>query len=328
MSLKPPAPLRRLSATISLPTEFNPIQRQQSALFNDQTSEKSVGFVQYDKIEAAGLDYQMTVQDVCTESVNEPIESPDINLNHESPNPMFEFQNILALRRKSMFELEIDTPTVEIHCKTERKQSSSRRRESNTSHLTSLDEISRKNSIDMLNQSVFRRSIRKRILTPMQKQEMREVFVLFDTDGSGSMDASELSVVMRALGFRPKKFETQKMVAEYFGKEFKESDKDYQDSDDENSQEADEDSLNLDQFIDMMSQKIAERDGREETLVAFRLFDKDLKGKITIKDLRRVAKEIEDPITEQELLMILKESDKDGDGELGEDDWIRTMSKT
>jgi len=49
-------------------------------------------------------------------------------------------------------------------------------------------------------------------LTEEQKQEIREAFDLFDTDGSGTIDAKELKVAMRALGFEPKKDEVKKMV--------------------------------------------------------------------------------------------------------------------
>ncbi len=44
-------------------------------------------------------------------------------------------------------------------------------------------------------------------LTEEQKAEIREAFDLFDTDGSGTIDAKELKVAMRALGFEPKKEE-------------------------------------------------------------------------------------------------------------------------
>ena len=44
-------------------------------------------------------------------------------------------------------------------------------------------------------------------LTDEQKQEIREAFDLFDTDGSGTIDAKELRVAMRALGFEPKRGE-------------------------------------------------------------------------------------------------------------------------
>ena len=48
-------------------------------------------------------------------------------------------------------------------------------------------------------------------LTEEQKQEIREAFDLFDTDGSGTIDAKELKVAMRALGFEPKKEEIKKV---------------------------------------------------------------------------------------------------------------------
>ena len=51
-------------------------------------------------------------------------------------------------------------------------------------------------------------------LTEEQKQEIKEAFDLFDTDGSGAIDAKELKVAMRALGFEPKKEEVKKMMAE------------------------------------------------------------------------------------------------------------------
>merc|ERR1712080_451060 len=51
-------------------------------------------------------------------------------------------------------------------------------------------------------------------LTDEQKQEIKEAFDLFDTDGSGSIDSKELKVAMRALGFEPRKEEIQKMISD------------------------------------------------------------------------------------------------------------------
>uniref|UniRef100_A0A3B5MAB3 EF-hand domain-containing protein n=1 Tax=Xiphophorus couchianus TaxID=32473 RepID=A0A3B5MAB3_9TELE len=48
-------------------------------------------------------------------------------------------------------------------------------------------------------------------LTEEQKQEIKEAFDLFDTDGTGTIDIKELKVAMRALGFEPKKEEIKKM---------------------------------------------------------------------------------------------------------------------
>ena len=40
-------------------------------------------------------------------------------------------------------------------------------------------------------------------LSEEQKNEIKEAFDLFDTDGSGSIDDKEMKVAMRALGFEP-----------------------------------------------------------------------------------------------------------------------------
>lgn len=49
-------------------------------------------------------------------------------------------------------------------------------------------------------------------LTNSQKQEIREAFDLFDTDGSGTIEVKELKVAMRALGFEPTKDQIKKMI--------------------------------------------------------------------------------------------------------------------
>ena len=51
-------------------------------------------------------------------------------------------------------------------------------------------------------------------LTEEQKQEIREAFDLFNTDGSGSIDAKELKDALRTLGFEPKEEEIGKMIAD------------------------------------------------------------------------------------------------------------------
>jgi centrin-1 len=51
-------------------------------------------------------------------------------------------------------------------------------------------------------------------LTEEQRQEIKEAFDLFDSEGTGAIDAKELKVAMRALGFEPKKEEVRRILQE------------------------------------------------------------------------------------------------------------------
>jgi hypothetical protein len=59
-----------------------------------------------------------------------------------------------------------------------------------------------------------------------------------------------------------------------------------------------------------------------------RLFDDDSSGTITFKDLKRVAKELGENLTDEELQEMIDEADRDGDGEVNEEEFYRIMKKT
>ena len=77
-----------------------------------------------------------------------------------------------------------------------------------------------------------------------------------------------------------------------------------------------------------MSTKMMERDSREEIIKAFRLFDDENSGHITFKSLKRVARELGEALTDEEIQEMIDEADRDGDGEVTEEDFVRIMKKT
>lgn len=112
---------------------------------------------------------------------------------------------------------------------------------------------------------------------------------------------------MRALGFEPRREEINKILAS-----FKNQDG----------------TVSLDQFVNLMSEKIADKGAREEILKAFRLFDDDQTGKISFKNLKRVAVELGETLTDEELREMIQEADKDEDGEVNQEEFLRIMKKT
>merc|ERR1712216_503300 len=144
-------------------------------------------------------------------------------------------------------------------------------------------------------------------LTPQQVNEIREAFDLFDTDGSGAIDAKELKVAMRALGFEPKKEEIRKMV---------------------NDMDKDGDgTVDFDEFMILMTGKMSGKDAKEEIVKAFKLFDDDESGKVSFKNLKRVAKELGESMGDEELQEMIDEADTDNDGEINEEEFLRIMKK-
>jgi len=114
-----------------------------------------------------------------------------------------------------------------------------------------------------------------------QMQELREAFDLFDTDGSGTIDTKELQVALRALGFDSKKEKVRKMIADI-------------DLDGSGT-------IDFEEFVEMMTGKMGDRDSPEEIRRVFKLFDDDETGKISFRNLKRVARELGENMTDEEL---------------------------
>ena len=144
-------------------------------------------------------------------------------------------------------------------------------------------------------------------LTEEEVEEIREAFNLFDTDGSGTIDPKELKSAMQSLGFEAKNATIYQMISDI--------DKDGSGA------------IDFEEFLDMMTAKISDKDSKEDIQKVFNLFDADSKGSITLRDLQRVAKELGETMTEAELLEMIERADSDADGNISAEDFFNILTR-
>merc|ERR1712176_1449204 len=134
---------------------------------------------------------------------------------------------------------------------------------------------------------------------------------LFDTDGTGTIEAKELKVALRALGFEPKKEELKKLVSDL----------------DKSSSQSGQGNLDFNEFLEIMTAKMSEKDSKEQIQKAFQLF-KGPSGKISFEDLKAGAKELGEMMSDEELQEMIREADKDEDNEVSEEEFMRIIRKS
>ena len=144
-------------------------------------------------------------------------------------------------------------------------------------------------------------------LTEDEIEEIKEAFDLFDTDGSGTIDPKELKAAMQSLGFDAKNQTIFQMI----------SDLDRNKSGD----------IDFEEFLDMMTARMSDKDTREDINKVFRLFDDDGTGSISLKNLRRVARELGETMTDEELQEMIDRADSNGDSLVSADDFYNIMTK-
>jgi Ca2+-binding EF-hand superfamily protein len=138
-------------------------------------------------------------------------------------------------------------------------------------------------------------------------EELRDAFDLFDTNGDGTIDPKELKAAMQSLGFEAKNQSVNQMISDI--------DKDGTGD------------VNFEEFLDLMTSKMGDSDSKEEIQKIFSLFDDDKTGYITIQNLKRVAKELGETLSDGELMEMIDRADSDEDGQISPDEFFAMMSK-
>merc|ERR1719291_1029212 len=121
-----------------------------------------------------------------------------------------------------------------------------------------------------------------------QVEELREAFNLFDTEHAGAIDARELKAALRALGFEVKKEDIRRMLSD-IGKDPAQP-------------------IDFNEFCEMMKGRMPDKNSRAEIDKVFALFDEDETGKISFRNLKRIAQELGESLTDEEMQEMIEEA--------------------
>jgi Ca2+-binding EF-hand superfamily protein len=155
-------------------------------------------------------------------------------------------------------------------------------------------------------------------LSEEQREEIGEAFNLFDLDKDGYIDYHELKVAMKALGFDLPKQEILHVLQQHGTPAPQPARKQQQ----QQYQAPQRQLLSFNAFQTLMAQRILSRDPQEEINRAFELFDEGGKGRITLQDLTRVARELGEALSHDELVAMIEEFDMDNDNAISREEFM------
>jgi Ca2+-binding EF-hand superfamily protein len=140
----------------------------------------------------------------------------------------------------------------------------------------------------------------------------REAFEMFDTDQDGAITFQDLSKIFILLGITITEQELLDMINEV----------------DINR----DDIIEYDEYISLIARKIRDSDLQEEQQEAFKIFDRDRDGKISLEELKFVMTIISKnllnkDITDEEVMHMFSLADKDQDGFLSYEEFDNIINQ-
>lgn len=143
------------------------------------------------------------------------------------------------------------------------------------------------------------------VLTEEQKANFKDAFSLFDKDRDGIITTKELGTVMRCLGLNPTEAQLLDLI----------------DVEDPNHKGT----IDFAQFCKIMDERQHDKVSEKEIVEAFRVFDKDGTGKITVAELRHIMGNLGEKLTEQEVEDMVQQADVAADGTIQYEQYVKMM---
>jgi Ca2+-binding EF-hand superfamily protein len=123
------------------------------------------------------------------------------------------------------------------------------------------------------------------VLTDTESKELREGFNMFDRNGAGTIDANEVRVALRVLGFDAPDDEVQDLLQKFTKGGTTE--------------------MSFDEFTQIIVHKLSYPQPEAQLVRAFRFLDKDGDGFISLADLTTDAEELGETLDVDELREII-----------------------
>ncbi|XP_077957306.1 calcium-binding protein 2 isoform X1 [Gasterosteus aculeatus] len=148
-----------------------------------------------------------------------------------------------------------------------------------------------------------------RELRPEELDELREAFVEFDRNKKGYISHRDLGECMRTMGYMPTEMELIELSQQICGGK-----------------------LDFEDFVELMGPKMlaetADMIGVKELRDAFKEFDSNGDGQISLTELREAMKKLMgEQVTNREINEILRDVDLNGDGLVDFEEFVRMMSR-
>ncbi|XP_027001742.1 calcium-binding protein 2a isoform X5 [Tachysurus fulvidraco] len=148
-----------------------------------------------------------------------------------------------------------------------------------------------------------------RNLRPEEIEELKEAFKEFDRDKDGFIGCKDLGECMRTMGYMPTEMELIELSQQICGGR-----------------------VDFDDFVELMGPKMlaetADMIGVKELRDAFREFDSNGDGQISLVELREAMKKLMgQQLNQREIDEILRDVDLNGDGLVDFEEFVRMMSR-